>query len=381
MNVIVTRNSETDELQHHGIRGQRWGIRRYQNKDGSLTPRGQKRYNKEVEKLKKETAKVKAAEKVAANKKKTQAKFDKLDAKKKALEERKKALKESEKDGDTDKNPAETAAERKARLLKSTNAKELYDNKDSLSNLELQERLNRIDLETRLSSKIVEEHHKTGWDYVDNARTKIDKATGLFKSVDGAVSTVANSYVGKTLAKNLGIELPKKETKRESLSDFLKNIDKKSDKEIQDRQQVESNKKKLQDELNRQKKQAEKEANERAQTEREANRKEAAAEAKRQVDEYNEKWQKGESDDRVTGYRTDGPYSYTQKDLSNAREDTRSSNNVPTVSSVTNTSVYNKGRDYVSNNSSKTKTTRLSDDDVEVIEPDWYKKMKQNGQI
>jgi hypothetical protein len=31
------------ELYHYGIKGQKWGIRRYQNKDGSLTPLGQKR--------------------------------------------------------------------------------------------------------------------------------------------------------------------------------------------------------------------------------------------------------------------------------------------------------------------------------------------------
>lgn len=35
---------ETIELQHHGILGQKWGKRRYQNKDGSLTPEGRKRY-------------------------------------------------------------------------------------------------------------------------------------------------------------------------------------------------------------------------------------------------------------------------------------------------------------------------------------------------
>ena len=33
----------SDELYHHGIKGQRWGIRRYQNKDGTLTPAGKKR--------------------------------------------------------------------------------------------------------------------------------------------------------------------------------------------------------------------------------------------------------------------------------------------------------------------------------------------------
>lgn len=31
-------------LQHYGIRGMKWGVRRYQNKDGSLTPDGRKRY-------------------------------------------------------------------------------------------------------------------------------------------------------------------------------------------------------------------------------------------------------------------------------------------------------------------------------------------------
>ena len=36
----------TDELYHHGIKGQKWGIRRYRNEDGSLTSAGQRRYEK-----------------------------------------------------------------------------------------------------------------------------------------------------------------------------------------------------------------------------------------------------------------------------------------------------------------------------------------------
>lgn len=35
-----------DYLEHHGILGQKWGVRRFQNYDGSYTQRGLKRYNK-----------------------------------------------------------------------------------------------------------------------------------------------------------------------------------------------------------------------------------------------------------------------------------------------------------------------------------------------
>ena len=37
----------TDELSHWGIKGMKWGRRRFQNSDGSLTPAGRERYRKE----------------------------------------------------------------------------------------------------------------------------------------------------------------------------------------------------------------------------------------------------------------------------------------------------------------------------------------------
>lgn len=47
---VLTSNGgfiSQNELYHHGIKGMKWGIRRFQNEDGSLTASGKKRYGDE----------------------------------------------------------------------------------------------------------------------------------------------------------------------------------------------------------------------------------------------------------------------------------------------------------------------------------------------
>ena len=39
---------KNNELMHYGVLGMKWGVRRYQNKDGTLTDAGKKRYDRDV---------------------------------------------------------------------------------------------------------------------------------------------------------------------------------------------------------------------------------------------------------------------------------------------------------------------------------------------
>lgn len=72
---------ENNELYHHGVKGMKWGVHRYQNKDGTLTKAGQRRYDKEVERLKQES-------KTLTNKKRTAQKLERLESMRKKVKEK-----------------------------------------------------------------------------------------------------------------------------------------------------------------------------------------------------------------------------------------------------------------------------------------------------
>ena len=214
---VVSRSD--NELSHHGILGMKWGVRRFQTKDGGLTNLGRKRYSDKdgslnkrgKKKYEKETAELKAEKKLLKNKARTQKKMDKLKDLKDEVDDLKKADKEAKTGGSRE--------EKRKRLLESTDAKEIYENRNLLTTAELEDRINRIDKESRLASKIPEQ--KTGLDYVNQkinrASNTVNNVTNMFQKVDNAYSTVINSGIGKVLAKKLGLEPAKKEWNAEQL--------------------------------------------------------------------------------------------------------------------------------------------------------------------
>ncbi len=157
---------EPNYLAHYGILGMRWGVRRYQNKDGSLTAEGRRRAG-----LKNESPRHKPsnARKLA-----------------KQREENLRKAREA-------KEAKRVFEENKTKALEKGNATEVLKFKGHLTNQELQAAFNRINLEKQLASISASETKGT-WDKMDSIIEKIGKARNYTEKGIEAYNTLAKIH-------------------------------------------------------------------------------------------------------------------------------------------------------------------------------------------
>lgn len=186
--------AEELELYHSGIKGMKWGIRRFQNPDGSLTPAGRKRYMKNP---------------------KWRAKY---------LEYRKKQINEA------NAKTLQKMAKSKEALLKSNNANELYARRNELTTDEIMERVRRLQAEDSLSRYVKKEPTK-----MEKAQAVINKTLDMGQSIYDFTQKPAGKIAIKQAKKYLGIS---DEEKRTDYAREIRNLAGLSDtriKELRDR--------------------------------------------------------------------------------------------------------------------------------------------------
>ena len=192
-----------------GTKGQKWGERNYQSKDGTWTRLGLER---------------RRAREGGGSSDKKESYFTKrkrLQAEKAAATKAKKAKIEADAKAKKEQVEAETLEQRRARILKSTNARELFDNRDILTTAEIRERMDRINVEASLN-KMAESQKKTAIDYIDNMLKYGKKINEVYEFTQKPVC--------KALAKKMGFKPP--EPKPVNYEEALRNINRLSNEQV-----------------------------------------------------------------------------------------------------------------------------------------------------
>lgn len=187
-----------NELYHFGIKGQRWGVRRYQNPDGSLTALGKKKYG-----TKSNFEKVQAAKKAASGSKiKAQLDREKANARTQAEIEkyRKKAAKKLGKGEDSEDKNDDSGGEKNEK--KKTGKQ--------MSNEELRTATERINLE-RNYAEAQKNYIMTNQQLAQLQPQKVSKGKEFAKkiwnyAVEPAVVNAGKQYLEKMLKDALGLD-------------------------------------------------------------------------------------------------------------------------------------------------------------------------------
>lgn len=209
--VVRKPESEIDELYHHGIKGQRWGIRRFQNPDGTWKFAGKKRRKQS------KGATTRAARKEAMKEFKSKSELDTARASYKVTKEKnKQAIKTAKAESATIgkkikgaiKDQMEKRKEKKKEkeataeeIIRSGDLNKVIKNKDKLSNEQLNEAIRRMQLEQSLKdvdTKKKQDALNTYKRFADTVGTTANLTTNGIKIYNN-VASVLNTFTDSDL--------------------------------------------------------------------------------------------------------------------------------------------------------------------------------------
>ena len=175
-----------DYISHHGILGQKWGIRRFQNPDGTRTAAGKARYNEGSDKPSNPIKAVGDAIK-----------------KHKTDKQRKAALEKARQAKATKAAEAKSAEEREAdrkKALESGDYKQIQKYANESSTAELKSAMERANTLNSLNQKVSETtpKEKDIWSTIDDVANKVGSATNAFnkgKDAWNAFAKAANTFL------------------------------------------------------------------------------------------------------------------------------------------------------------------------------------------
>ena len=166
--MVVRRLPEASELYHHGILGQKWGVRRFQNRDGSLTSAGRKRrglveqikYNRKMKKVRK-------------------AKVEKAKEQQRIKEEQTKRLQK-------------VNAERRERaeVIKTGSAKDIQKFQHKMSDKEYEKALQRVQLTQTLNDYVAAQSQAKA----AKIQARLNTAMNVARTASDVATSAANVY-------------------------------------------------------------------------------------------------------------------------------------------------------------------------------------------
>ena len=183
-------------IEHHGIKGQKWGVRRYQNPDGTLTPLGRKklgRLERRVTKLGNTVKQSRSRYMTLAKKKKngtaTSKELREYDQLSSALRKSSKKLKRVSSELDSKKDSLKIKSTEE--LVKSGTKEEILSRSGELTTQQLQEAFTRLN--TRAQIERLDSNTKSkGAKFVDKLASTANTLTSVYDSVQ-KITKVTNA--------------------------------------------------------------------------------------------------------------------------------------------------------------------------------------------